>query len=164
MAKVKDDKFSWRRIPEEPNLLAAYYADIAKELADVVSRLGAFDRALSTLPVFLMAFGVAVFASGVTLHVYESAFGSAEFNDFSLFAAVFVAASAATYIAEIRIRDAADRDKNVVDAAREALAKLGSTRHSADSASPPTPATQSARVTETGRLEGSGPDKAPPSR
>jgi hypothetical protein len=60
----------------------------------------------------------------MVLHVYESAFGSSELNDMTLFAMVFVVASAVTYIAEIRIRDAAERDKEIVEAAREALAAL----------------------------------------
>jgi hypothetical protein len=65
------------------------------------------------------------------LRFHESAFiGSPEFLDISLFAMVLVAASAATYIVEIRLRDAGDRDKNVLGAAREALAALVDTPQS----------------------------------
>jgi hypothetical protein len=114
----------WRRVPEDPKLVVGYYADLAAELAKVVNRLGSFDRALSTLPVFLFAFGVTIFSTGIVLRLYVSPFGPSEFNDMTLFAIVFVVACAATYIAEIRIRDAADRDKKVVEAAREALEVL----------------------------------------
>lgn len=114
----------WPRIPEDPKLLAGYYAGLAERLTDVVTRLGAFDRALSTLPKFLLSFGIAVFAAGIVLHVYEPGFGPSEVYDMTLFAIVFVLASAVIYIAEIRIRDAAERDKQAVEAAREALEAL----------------------------------------
>jgi hypothetical protein len=56
----------------------------------------------------------------------------------TLFAVVLVVASAAIYIAEIKIRDAADRDKQVVEAARDALAALAKMQNSSIPASPPT--------------------------
>jgi hypothetical protein len=90
----------------------------------VIDRRGAFDRALSGLPIFLFSFGIVIFVAGTVLYFYESLFGSSEFNDMTLFAVVLVAASAAIYIAEIRIRDMTDRDKQVVEAARKALADL----------------------------------------
>jgi hypothetical protein len=74
----------------------------------VVTRLGAFDRALSTLPIFLFVFGIAIWVTGVVLRFYEPAFiGSPEFLDISLLAIVLVAASAGVYVAEIRTREAA---------------------------------------------------------
>jgi hypothetical protein len=128
-AGTETEKALWRRVPEDPRLVAGHYADLAAELAKVVNRLGSFDRALSTLPVFLFAFGVAVFSTGIILRLYVPHFGSSEFNDMTLFAIVFVVASAATYIAEIRIRDAAERDKQAVEAARAALANLSQAEH-----------------------------------
>jgi hypothetical protein len=125
------------RIQGNPGTLAAYYEDLAEQLTEVVARLGAFDRALSKLPIFLFSFGIVVFAAGTVLYFYESLFGSSEFNDMTLFAVVLVVASAAIYIAEIRIRDGADRDKQVVDAAREALAALAKIQNQAVPASPP---------------------------
>jgi hypothetical protein len=125
------------RVQEEPKVLADHYANLAASLSEVITRLGAFDRALSTLPIFLFSFGIVVFSAGTVLYFYESLFGSSEFNDMTLFAVVLVLASAAIYIAEIRIRDAADRDKRVVEAAREALAILAETHSSRVPAYPP---------------------------
>ncbi len=124
-------------IQENPKILAEYYEDLAERLTTVIARLGAFDRALSTLPIFLFSFGIVVFAAGTVLYFYESLFGSSEFNDMTLFAVVLVVASAAVYIAEIRIRDAADRDKQVVEDAREALAALAKIQNSGVPAYPP---------------------------
>jgi hypothetical protein len=38
------------RIAKSPKILAEYYEDVAEQLTEVIARLGAFDRALSTLP------------------------------------------------------------------------------------------------------------------
>jgi hypothetical protein len=112
------------RLGENPRDVAEYYEEVAERLTEVIDRLGAFDRALSPLPLFLFSFGIVVFAAGTVLYFYESLFRASEFNDTTLLAMVLVAASAAIYIAEIRIRDAAERDKQVVEAARDALAEL----------------------------------------
>jgi hypothetical protein len=141
VTKRKDD-VDLLRVPRDARLHATYYADLAEELARIAARSGAFDRALSTLPVFLFSFGIAVFAIGVILRLYEAAFGSAEFNDFSLFAAVFVAASAAIYVAEIRIQHGADRDKEVLEAAREALAGVGGAAGGPETPAPSAPANE----------------------
>jgi hypothetical protein len=120
----------WLRIPEDPKLLVGSYASLAEKLEVVITRLGAFDRALSVAPALLLSFGITIFAIGIILRTYEPGFSSGEFNDMTLFAAVFVVASTAIYIAEIRVKDAAERDRTVLESAHkvlEAIAKQSAT-------------------------------------
>jgi hypothetical protein len=156
----------WLRIPEDPKLLVGSYASLAAKLEVVITRLGAFDRALSVAPALLLSFGITIFAIGVILRTYEPAFSSSEFNDMTLFAAVFVLSSTAVYIAEIRVKDASERDKTVLESARkvlEALAKQSEIDGSAVAATSPenSPALPAAKPTTNGSGSSRPPEPEP---
>lgn len=111
------------RVSESTAGTAGYYLREAKRVQTVLESMGAFDKSVSRLPIFLFAVGLTIFGAGVVLFTYEPGFESSEFQDFVFFAMVLVVASVAVYIGEIRLREAIDHDKGVLSDAQVALAK-----------------------------------------